>query len=616
MKYSKIKIIFLASIALVFFSISGCKKYLDQQPITELGPEQVFNSVPSTLQALSASYSRLVGDQGYGIRLSLYYPLDNDEMQGPTGNSDNDRRDIARYLATSGNAQLEKPFNQLFQGIEYANICIDNIPKMALYDGGSDNEKKQLRRMLGEAYTLRAQFYFEAIRNWGDLPAHFEPAYSLASADPFPKQVDRDTLYNHLISDLQLAETLVPWNSEVTSIGDQPDERITKGTVKGLLARIALFRGGYSLRKDAQMKRGADYLTYYQVARKQALEVMSSGHHTLNPSYKDLWKNQVCGHVSVDPNGELMFQASGIGLTGSEDTKLGYYNGPRVNNKGNSSVNPLATYFYFFDSTDIRRDVTCCPYWTGSDGITKIGKPIANMTDGKYRRDWIKNPVIAPNSSVQYLGLNWQILRYSDVILMFAEAENEINGPTADAYNALNMVRRRGFGLPMNTVSAQDIPAGLSKADFQKAVIRERTLELGGEGVRKYDLIRWNLLGTAINEVKANLLRMSTSTPVENPTYMLGYPSYSISSTLPVYMYYYTGTTAESSNIGELFFNSLYRPAPTSTPAGTTRVNWVRGEINTSELARYATGFTPGKSELLPFSNPTLTANFNIKQNP
>ena len=113
--------------------LSGCKKYLDQQPITEVGSELVFSTVASTTQAIAGVYSRLVGDQGFGIRLSLYYTVDNDESQGPTGNGDNDRRDIGRYAATSGNAQLEKPFNQLFQGIEYANICIDNIPKMNLY---------------------------------------------------------------------------------------------------------------------------------------------------------------------------------------------------------------------------------------------------------------------------------------------------------------------------------------------------------------------------------------------------------------------------------------------------------------------------------------------------
>ncbi len=616
MKHISAKLMCIAAGMMVLLFTNGCKKYLDQQPITELGPEKVFTDVPNTLKALSGVYSRLVGDQGYGIRLSLYYPLDNDEMQGPTGNPDNDRRDIARYIATAGNAQLERPFNQLFQGIEYANICIDNIPKMAMYDNGSENEKKQLRRMYGEALALRAQFYFEAIRNWGDLPKHFQPAYAQAAGEPFPTQTDRDTLYGQLLSDLKTAADLVPWRNEVTTIGDPVDERLTKGAIKALRARIALFRGGYSLRKDATMKRGADYLTYYQIAKDECNDIIGSGQHNLNPSFRALWKDQVCAHAVSDPQGELMFQASGIGLTGAEDTKLGYYNGPRVNNLGNSSVNPLSTYLYLFDSTDQRRDVTIAHYFTTVTG-TRTGQAITNMNDGKFRRDWITNPVISPTSAVQYFSLKWQIIRYADVLLMFAEAENEINGPTASAYNALNMVRRRGYGKPMTTPDAAvDIPSGLSKTDFFKALVRERALELGGEGIRKYDLIRWNLLATALAETKANLLKMSTNTVMTNPTYMAGYPPYCLSTTLPTFMYYINNTTSDNNNMGGLWFNSLYKTAPGTTPAGTTRVNWVRAEINTVALARYATGYTVGKSELLPFPNAALGANTSLKQNP
>lgn len=605
---------FILGLVIIF---SGCKKYLDQQPITELGPGQVFSDVPNAYKALIGAYSRLVGDQGYGIRLSLYYTVDNDEMQGPTGNSDNDRRDIARYQATPGNAQLERPFNQIFQGIEYANICIDNIPKMSMYSNGSDQEKKQLQRMHGEALTLRAQYYFEAIRNWGDLPAHFEPAYALASIDPTPSKTDRDVLYDRLLDDLEEAATLVPWRSEITSIGDPIDERITKGAVKALRARIALFRGGFSLRQNGQMQRGTNHQAYYQIARDECNDIMNSGEHTLNPSFKALWKDQVCAHAVVDPQGELMFQASGIGLTGAEDTKLGYYNGPRVNNRGNSSVNPIATYFYLFDSTDLRRDVTCTPYFVAADGITKIGQNITSMVDGKYRRDWITNPSFSPTDAVQYFGLDWQIIRYADVLLMFAEAENELNGPTAAAYNAINMVRRRGYGKSIGAADPSvDIPTGLSNNDFFKYLVRERALELGGEGVRKYDLIRWNLLQTAISESKANMQAMSTGSPINNPSYMAGYPSYSVSSTLPVYMYYFNTATSDGSSVGELFYNSLYNTSPGSTPSGTTRRNWIRAEVNTTANARFAAGFTPGRSELLPFPNPALGANPNLVQNP
>jgi hypothetical protein len=619
-KYSsKLTLMLLAGILLF---TSGCKKFLDQQPITEVSSDLVFKDVQSTSQAIAGVYSRLVGDQGFGIRLSLYYTVDNDEMQGPTGAGDNDRRDIARYAATSGNAQLTSPFNQLFQGIEYANICIDNIPKMDMYSNGSDQQKKQLRRMYGEALTLRAQFYLEAIMNWGDLPQHFLPAYIQILTDKFPVRADRDILYNHLLNDLKTAEDLVPWRNEIASIGDQVDERITKGAVKGLRARIALFRGGYSLRQDGTIKRGSDYLTYYQIARDECNDIITSAQHSLNPSFRALWKDQVCGHAVVDPDGELMFQASAIGLTGTEDTKLGYYNGPTVNGKGNKSINIMPTYFYLFDSTDKRRDVTCAAYNAGANGSQKIGQAVTAICDGKYRRDWVTNPAIDPNSSVQYLGLKWQILRYADVLLMYAEAENEINGPTAAAYNAVNMVRRRGYGKSIITPDPTVDLSGLSKSGLFAAIVRERALELGGEGERKYDLIRWNLLASAITDTKANLTRMATptTTALVDPSYMAGYPSYCKTLTLPIAMYYITNTISDDNNINGLWKNSLYKTAPTSTPAGTTKVTWLSTAITaagtTSPLGRYATGFVSGKSELLPLPQPARDANFNLSQNP
>lgn len=458
--------------------------------------------------------------------------------------------------------------------------------------------------MYGEALTLRAQFYFEAIKHWGDLPAHFSPASSLASGNPFPARTDRDTLYNRLLADLKTAADLVPWKNEITAIGDQVDERITKGAVKGLRARIALFRGGFALRSDGTMKRATDYQAFYQVAKDECNDIINSAQHALNPSFKNLWKNQVNAHAVADPQGELMFQASAIGGVAAEDTKLGYYNGPTVNNLGNKSINVLPTYFYTFDSTDQRRDVTCAIYNVAADGTTKIGQAITAICDGKYRRDWITNPSFSPTNAIQYFGLKWQILRYSDVLLMFAEAENELNGPTAAAYNAVNQVRRRGYGKAIGTVDATvDLSAGLSKTAFFDAIVKERSLELGGEGVRKFDLIRWNLLASKIAATKTALLAMSTLAAPYN--------------TLPVSMYYRTGTTSDDNTYtGGLWASSFYKAAPGSAPAGTTRVVWLSAAINTTAVSRYAAGFVTGKSELLPLPQPARDANLNLSQNP
>ncbi len=611
MKFNRIYL--FISVTLLVLSGVGCKKFLDQQPITELSPEMVFKDVESTKRALAGVYSRLSGDQGYGIRLSLYFTVDNDETQGPTSASDNDRRDLARYIATPGNSQITKPFQQLFQGIEYANICIENIPEMDMYNNGTTQQKAQLQRMYGEALTLRAQFYFEAIRNWGDLPEHFISASKLATTNPFPQKENRDVLYEHLLNDLLLAESLVPWRNELGSIGDQLDERITKGTVKGLRARIALFRGGYSVRSNGNMERGSNYLTYYQIARDECYDIISSGQHVLNPSYKSLWKDQVCGHAVNDPDGELMFQVSTYGNNGAEDSKLGYYNGPQMNIYGNKSINILPTYFYLFDSMDLRRDVTCVPYNVDVDGVSKKGTSITGINDGKYRRDWITGPSFGPANAIQYFGLKWQILRYADVLLMFAEAENEINGvPSALAYEAVNKVRRRGFN---SQSPAVELTPGLSNVDFFKAIVRERSLELGGEGVRKYDLIRWNLLMTAVNKTSDNLLRMSNLNELSNPDYMAGYPNYCISTNLPTGMFYYTGTVADDSHMWK---NSLYVKAPTSTPSGTTKVTWLGSSINTTALSRYALGIRDLDKQwrqLFPIPQPVIDANYNCTQN-
>ncbi len=603
----------IIKITFLFLAVSsiGCKKYLDQKPITAVTSATVFADEKGAYEALIAAYSRLTGDQGYGIRLSLYYTVDTDETQGPSGTNDDDRRGMSRYTLSASNAQLERPFNQLFQGIEYANVCIDQIPRMSLYTSGTDLQKKRLQRMVGEALTLRAQFYFEAIRIWGDLPTHFQPAIQQASQNPFPARVNRDTIYNQILADLATASNLMPWQNDMPGIGDAKNERLSKATAKALRARIALFAGGYSLRGAAgaalgTMQRRSDYLSYYQIAKQECADIMANGGHQLNPDYKNLWKEQVGKRAAVDPQNELLFQVTGIGGTSLEDTKLGYYNGPRLDNAGNASYIMLPTYFYAFDSMDLRRDVTCAPY-NAASSLVKTGQSITAMNDGKYRRDWSNNLAA---SSLQWFGAKWQVIRYADVLLMYAEAENEINGPTASAFDAINQVRRRGFGKAINTPDVTVDLAGLNKTDFFIALVKERSFELGGEGVRKFDLVRWNLLASKIAETKQKLLDMANAVAPYDA--------------LPTSMYLITGTTADDKT---MWANSYYQKL-TSTPAGTTKVTWVGSGIGTTSLGvtmpstnasggtRYACGFVSGKSELFPIPQTAISANQNLKQNP
>jgi hypothetical protein len=572
-------------IATSIFAISSCKKYLEVEPISSFGNDYVFSSVTNAQKALLGAYSALGGDQGYGIRLSMYYPYDNDEMmgQGGTPYPDNERRDIAHYNVQPANTQLAGPFNQIYNGIERANICIDNIPKMDAYSNGSAADQKELKRMYGEALTLRAQFYFEAIRNWGDIPAQFTSSINVS--DPYNGRTDRDTIYNRIIKDLAIAAPLVPWRTESTVTSD----RISQGAVRALRARFALFRGGYSLRQDKTMKRPADYKAFYQIAKDECAIIMARADHKLNASFQSLFKDGINSH-KFDP--EVIWE---VGMTGGSsgvgDSKLGYYNGPRyftvatpgTTAVGNAALTILPTYFYAFDANDKRRDVTCAPYDINLD-LTLRPRTLVTMLDGKFRRDW-QSPSVA-GSAAQYFGVNWPIIRFADVLLMFAEADNELStGPTAAAKAAFEQVRTRGFG--GNAALIGTTPADY--AGFFTAVVNERQLEFGGEGIRKYDLIRWNMLASKIAETKANMAKMvAKAAPYNN---------------LPATMYY----TPNQPTV--VFLNSFYSPTPTPAPAGSASVAWVATTINTTLLAYYSIAFTPNKSELLPLPQSVIDAN-------
>ena len=210
---------------------------------------------------------------------------------------------------------------------------------------------------------------------------------------------------------------------------------------------------------------------------------------------------------------------------------------------------------------------------------------------------------------------------------MFAEAENELSGPTAAAFNAINMVRRRGFNKPINAADPTVDLNGLSKDEFFKALVRERSLELGGEGVRKFDLIRWNMLAAAINESKANLTKMGAAAAMTPPSYMAPPPSYVfVPANLPNALYYKGRTTSDDLSInGGLIVNSLYKPAPSTTPAGTVKMAWVTNAISVGTgtavtLNHFANNFVTLKSELLPIPQDAITAygsfSANMPQNP
>ncbi|MCW3087967.1 MAG: RagB/SusD family nutrient uptake outer membrane protein, partial [Sediminibacterium sp.] len=508
-KLQKITIAIMVTAAVL--SAASCKKYLSPAPLSTIDPSIAFSNVPNAKASVMGAYLSMAGDFGYGIRVSYYYAYDDDCIMGGGSALSSARHEEAHYTLSAANTDIVNTFNQFYAGIERANNAIYYIPKMPQYTSGSEFDKSELQRLLGESLVIRAQLYYELVRIWGDVPAQWVP--SAFVPDLFLGRTNRDSIYDHLLADLADAKSLLPWRTAVAQ-----DERFTKGTAIALRAKLALFAGGYSLRQNGQMSRLTNYLDYYKIAKAETDTLISRrDQHTLFSNYKSFWKDVINAHKAVDGSGELLMQVAMANGTNS-DSKIGAQNGTKINGVGGSLGNMIPTYFYQFDSTDVRRDVTFVPFEVVRD-IYGRGHASNSIYDGKFRRDWITNPgyymssgitsgtnpvtlTPASNTAIQNFQLNWPLIRFSDVLLMNAEADNEINnGPGTNAINYFKEVSLRGHN--GNSALLPVIPT--DKTGFFKLLVKERSLEFGGEGIRKYDLIRWNLLGTALAETKANL---------------------------------------------------------------------------------------------------------------
>jgi starch-binding outer membrane protein, SusD/RagB family len=596
------KIAKVAMLTAFTFSTNSCRDLLEVQPVSQYSVDQVFSDVASATGGLIGVYDELMGDNGYGIRISQYYPFDSDEMYC-TGALDNGRRGIARYQLLLSNVEIRNPFLQLYRGIEKANLCIEQIPLMEKYSKGTAAEQKDLKRLHGEALVLRATFYFELIRNWGDVPAPMIPSYK--QTDLFAPQANRDETYDKLIADLKTASDLLPWRTEVAV----RNERITKGAAKALRARMALHRGGFSLRNESKtMERRADYLTYYKIARDECAELMADRkQHTLVPVFEDIWKKYVCA-FAPDPQYELIYEIGAGGANANTDSRMGNYNGIVCNaasryGAGNGGVRVLPNYYLAFDTLDTRRDMTVAAY---SISATNLKTPLrlGELNDAKWSRTW-RVPLL-PGTALNP-GYNWILIRFSDVLLMFAEAENEINGsPTPAAIAAYEEVRKRAF--KGNEAKIGVTPT--TKAGFFDAVVNERWLEFGSEALRKYDLIRWNLLGKKIDESRQALQ------DIQN-----GVGNYAKAP-----LAYYWKQNGEEIEVYNPSASKHPLNVPQQTPSpttGWTKVDWRNHLTSTAAIdakplwQAFAAFFTPNKSELFPFDQGTIDAyQGKLKQNP
>lgn len=609
----------IGCLLIMLSGLSSCKKYLDYQSPSKLNIDQTFEDVNYTNSQIIGIYNKLAGSNGYGNQLSGYFGLGTDEFTYQANPSFDFNSDyaIANYGTNANTQSLYNVFVQLYAGVERANVACKYIPLSNKYKSGTADERAKMGRYYGEALALRAQYYYELIRNWGDVPGNFVPAADMPTQ--FMKNSNRDSTYDRIIADLKIAEDLVPYRD---LLPEYVDYRFTKGAIKALRARIALARGGYSLRNDTRkMERRADYLTYYKIAYDECLEVIESRKHGLNPVYENIFKSLHTPTGRLDGTNELMFEVAMWGQINDSNIGsafgLSFANSPSWGNAGGRSV-AVPTYFYEFENgKDLRRDVTISNYAvvdpTASGQNLKIPRTSINLNINKFRKSWT-----GFNGQVTgTYGVNWPVIRYADVLLMYAEAANELGlSGSITPLDALQQVQRRAYG-------ANTLPLTPTDHDgFFNAIVKERLLEFGGEGIRKYDLIRWNLLESKIVETKQKLALFAVGAPTANNPYNNA-PTYLFhANVLAQFQNTDLNTEAATINLlGGLPNTVYYTPTSlTSAPTGYTRILWrqelgsyTNGVLTSTYLTDpnrgYVVKFEANKKELLPYHQNILTEN-------
>jgi len=512
----KLKNILIAGMAAM--ALTACNDFLDVEPSsTSADAETVYSSESEIDNALNGVYASILSDNLFGSNLYTTFQLNSDVDFSANSNEAATGSSPARFDVRTDNGNVEKLWNALYSSIETANWFVYNLGKSSLYSEGLTSEAtndeegrvvtKQvpnvtsLTQKMGEAKVIRAMCYHELLSYYGDVPFTFQATYETDNL--LPPVTDRQAISDSLINDLKHAAEYMYSDQDA---GISAPERISKEAAYAMIARLALQAGGYSLNHDAndtksyKMTRPSNYKSYYQIARDYAKKVIDAGGHSLKNSYRQVFVDE-CNFITNtgdDPIFEIPFAKNSSGAWGYQqgptngvdtEDETEYTNTAWGATKGNSRT--TAFYRYQFDEKDLRRDFIVGFWYYSNQGLPTLRIDYA-MHNNKWSKLW--NTTGLGKSTTGATGINFAYIRYADVLLMFAEAENEINGPTEDAKNALKEVRNRAFAAEdrAEKVEAYVENASASKEDFLDAVLDERKFEFAGENMRWKDLVRNN----------------------------------------------------------------------------------------------------------------------------
>lgn len=475
------KKIFYITFATVLILYTGCKKVLEPAPQDFSTPETFFNKESDAVAVLNSAFDQFTRNYFYGGYYSARMLIGDDVWSTLTGEYPG-----SLTITAAEPTHIPPLWGFLYTQIEFCNILLENIHRIEM----ADNRRNEI---MGEAYFLRGYCYFFLADHWGAVPLRLKP-----TGGPNDVHIARTPLaevYAQVLADLKKAESMVPTTAAALYGGAGYP---AKTTVQGILARVCLTMAGEPL-KDASK---------FQEAKDWAQKVVDSREHALNPDYADIFIKLASNQFDKK---EILWEIDFNDITGAaEHGSVGFLTGLLGADVsfGRSVGQARITrkLFNLYGGTaDERRDWNCSPFQytntttTGLDKSFYTANQIYNRQDAKWRLEYTPAPRFQQRSPI-----NFPILRYSDILLMLAEAENEINGPNELTYSMVNMVRARAYGKlkpGATNINVADVPRTHTKDTFRKLIQDERCREFPSEALRRHDLIRWGIFVSAIKEV-------------------------------------------------------------------------------------------------------------------
>ncbi|MGO1242829.1 MAG: RagB/SusD family nutrient uptake outer membrane protein [Sphingobacterium sp.] len=453
MKYLKNKNIYKCSLlfgaSLVLGLLGACSDFLDESDPSNFTVENYFTKPEHARSSVNAIYASLSPTMNSGFNGGSWMMT---EFATGLAGTDLGQAVDSYYVKdlrnTSDNSYGLAYWGDYYRGIGNANLSIQKIPGIVM-----DEQEKKL--LLGEAYFMRAFYYFHLVRMFGNIPLVTEPI-NLQSEQLKPIPSDAQAVYELIISDLKTAE------EAGLPLADQSG-KVTLGAVKSLLAKVYLTMAGYPLQLGT---------SYFQLAADKAQEVISSGAYSLFTSYGDL-------HDPRKKNGQeniFSIQFKTQVLPSNWQVAIIPYN-KNISKYSDETGGIYATKDFVdsYEAGDLRAEEKQF-FFTQFTHESDRSKTVDLGGYFLYKHFDTDAQVNSANSD-----LNWPLLRYADVLLMYAEAANEVTGPSTDVYSALNTIRARAKLAPAG---------GLSKDQLRELIWKERWHELCFENITWFDMVR------------------------------------------------------------------------------------------------------------------------------